>query len=122
MKSVDELAENDFRRNNPHFKEPEFSLNLKLAEDIKPIAAKYGRSVAQLAIAWTLRRPEVTSALNGARTPEEIEDSVLGGDLELSAQDLRTIDGLLAARETQLPPPPPPGGPPGGPPGARPGP
>lgn len=116
-----DLAPNDFRRANPHFKEPELSLNLKLAEELAPIARRYGRSVAQLAIAWVLRRPEVTAALNGARSPAEIEDSVLGGDLELTKQDIDAIEALLAMRQSALPPPPP-GGPPGAPPGGPPGP
>ncbi len=122
MKSTDELAPDDFRRNNPHFKEPELSLNLKLAEELAPIAGKHGRSVAQLAIAWTLRRPEVTSALNGARAPAEIEDSILAGDFELPQEDITAIEKLLAKRQKELPPPPPPGvgGPPGVPPGAPP--
>jgi len=117
LKSTDELAENDFRRNNPHFKEPEFSLNIRLAEELEPIAAKHGRSVAQMAIAWTLRRPEVTAALNGARDPSEIEDSIQGGDWELSGEDIAAIEKLLEKRQQEMPPPPPPGGPPGGPPG-----
>jgi aryl-alcohol dehydrogenase-like predicted oxidoreductase len=102
MKSTDELAPGDFRHNNPHFKEPEFSLNLKLAEELAPIAKKYGGSVAQLAIAWVLRRPEVTSAINGARSPSEIEDSIMGCDLEISQEDLAAIEKLLAERQKEL--------------------
>ncbi|MFC1900050.1 aldo/keto reductase [Chloroflexota bacterium] len=117
LKNVNVLDENDFRLNNPHFKEPEFSLNRKLVEGLEPIAKKYGRSVAQLAIAWVLRRPEVTSALNGARSTAEIEDSLLASDLELAKEDIAAIEELLAKRQKELPPPPPPGGPPGGPPG-----
>ncbi len=109
------LAEGDFRRNNPNFQEPMLSLNLKLVEGLTPIARKHGRSVAQLAIAWTLRRPEVTSALNGARVPSEIEDSIPAGDWELSQEDIAAIEELLEKRQKELPPPPPPGGPPGGP-------
>lgn len=113
MKSVDELAANDFRRNNPHFKEPEFSLNLKLAGELATIAGKYRKTAAQLAIAWTLRRSEVTAALNGARSASEIEDSVLGGDWELAEGDLAAIEKLLEDRSKQLPPPSSVGGPPG---------
>jgi len=113
MKSLDDLAPNDFRRNNPHFKEPEFSLNLKLAADLMPVATRYGRSVAQLAIAWVLRQDGVTAALNGARAPSEIEDSVSGGDLELSRNDIASIERLLEQRQRQLPPTLPPSGPPG---------
>ena len=114
QKIVDSLAPNDFRRNNPHFKEPELSLNLSLLSDLTPIANKYGRSLAQLAIAWVLRKTEVTSALNGARTSTEIEDSIRGGDFEISAGDLTKIDELLDKRQKLLPPPPA-GGPPGAP-------
>ncbi len=122
LRSVAELADIDFRRSNPHFNEPELSLNLKLVDGLRPIAQKYGRSVAQVAIAWVLRKPEVTSALNGARAISEIEDSILAGDFSLSAGDIATIDRLLEKREKELPPPPPrpAGGGPGGPPGAPP--
>lgn len=112
---VDGMAANDFRRNNPHFKEPELGLNLKLAADLKSIAAKYHCSVAQLAIAWALRTPVVTSAINGARTATEIEDSIKGGDLEISPADLDIIESLLVERQKKVPPPPA-----GGPPGAGP--
>jgi aryl-alcohol dehydrogenase-like predicted oxidoreductase len=123
LKSADELDDVDFRRNNPHFNEPELSLNLQLVEGLRPIAVKYGRSIAQVAIAWVLRKSEVTSALNGARAISEIEDSIKAGDFELSEGDIATIDRLLDKRQKELPPPPPPpaGGGPGGPPGAPPG-
>jgi len=131
LRSPDDLAEGDFRRNNPLFQEPMLSVNLKLVEGLDPIAKKHGRSIAQVAIAWVLRRPEVTSALNGARTISEIEDSMQAGDFELPQEDIDTIEKLLEKREKEMPPPPPrppgggpggPGGPPGGgPPGGPPG-
>lgn len=121
LKSI-ELDEGDFRRNNPNFKEPVLSLNLELVNGLTPIAKKYGGSVAQLAIAWVLRRPEVTSALNGARTTAEIEDSLRAADIELSQEDIDEIEKLLEKRQKAMPPPPPRGGPPGGgPPGGPPG-
>jgi aryl-alcohol dehydrogenase-like predicted oxidoreductase len=119
---VEDLAPNDFRRANPHFKEPELILNLKLAGDLTPIARKYNCSIAQIAIAWTLRKPEVTAALNGARDPSEIEDSVKAADIILADNDIEEIEKLLVERQNKVPPPPPPGGPPGGvPPGLPPG-
>lgn len=117
------LAEGDFRTNNPNFKEPVRSLNLKLVEELTPIARKYRGSIAQLAIAWVLRRPEVTSALNGARMSSEIEDSVRAADIEISAEDIAAIEKLLAKRQRAMPPPAPRMGPPGAqgpPPGAPP--
>jgi aryl-alcohol dehydrogenase-like predicted oxidoreductase len=49
----------------PQFREPILSINLKLVEGLKEIAGKYNNTPAQLAIAWTLRRPEVTAVITG---------------------------------------------------------
>ncbi|GAB4201630.1 MAG: aldo/keto reductase [Roseiflexaceae bacterium] len=94
------LPDNDFRKHNdPHFQEPALSANLALVEGLRPIAARNGRSVAQLAIAWVLHRPEVTSAIVGARRPSQIEETVAAGDWNLSAEDAAEIEELLERRE-----------------------
>ena len=102
IKSIDDLAPDDVRRRNPLFKEPAFSANLNLARELAPIAKKYGRSVAQLAIAWVLRRPEVTSAITGPRVPSEIEDTIKAGEWELTKEDIAAIEKLLAKRQEAL--------------------
>ena len=95
--------EDNFRRQaSPYFLEPQLSANLELAEDLRPIAQKHGRTVAQLAIAWTLRRPEITSAIVGARRPSQIEETVLAGDWILSEEDISAIDRLIDKRERAL--------------------
>ena len=94
---VASLAKDDHRSSSDvRFQEPELSKNLALVEGLKPIAQAAGRSVAQLAIAWTLRRPEVTSAIVGARKPSQIEETVGAGDWTLSADEIRAVDALLA--------------------------
>ena len=102
IKSIDDLAPDDVRRRNPLFKEPSFSASLNLARELAPIAKKYGRSVAQLAIAWVLRRPEVTSAITGPRVPAEIEDTIKAGEWELTKEDIAAVEKLLAKRQTAL--------------------
>jgi aryl-alcohol dehydrogenase-like predicted oxidoreductase len=102
IKSIDDLAADDVRRRNPLFKEPSFSANLNLARELAPIAKKYGRSVAQLAIAWVLRRPEVTSAITGPRVPAEIEDTIKAGEWELTKEDIAAVEKLLAKRQAAL--------------------
>jgi aryl-alcohol dehydrogenase-like predicted oxidoreductase len=121
QKIVADMAPFDFRRNNPHFKEPEISANLKMNEELAVIARKYGRSLAQLAIAWVLREDGVTSALNGARNRIEIEDSVKAADLKISSADLIAIETILEERLKKVPlsaqvMPPGAGGPPASPP------
>jgi aryl-alcohol dehydrogenase-like predicted oxidoreductase len=102
IKSIDNLTIDDLRRRVHHFQEPEFSINIKLAKDLAPIAQKYGRSVAQLAIAWVLRRPEVTSAITGPRDPYEIEDTIKAGEWELTKEDIDAIEKLLVKRREAL--------------------
>jgi aryl-alcohol dehydrogenase-like predicted oxidoreductase len=65
---------------------------------MRPVAARTGKVPAQLSIAWVLRRPEVTSAIVGARRPAQIEETVAAGDWTLSAQDISDLDALLAVR------------------------
>jgi len=97
------LPADDWRRNHsPEFREPALSANLALVDGLRSVAARHGRTVAQLAIAWVLRRPEVTSAIVGARKPSHIEGTVGAGDWELDSQDIAEIDALLAERNGTL--------------------
>ena len=100
---VANLPDGDWRRGNEHFQEPQLSANLALVEKLRPIAERSGRTLAQLAIAWVLRRPEVTAAIVGARRPSQIEETAQAGDWKLSAEGIAEIDLLLAERERALP-------------------
>lgn len=96
---VQNLPEDDHRRRDPRFQEPELSANFKLVEELRLLAEKSGRTVAQLAIAWVLRRPEVTAAIVGARRPSQIEETVVAGDWTLSKEQIAAIDLLLEKRQ-----------------------
>ena len=96
---VAQLAAEDWRRRNHHFQEPQLSATLDLVESLRPIAERNGRTLAQLAIAWVLRRPEVTAAIVGARRPAQIEETAPAADWTLAAEDIAEIDALLAKRE-----------------------
>jgi aryl-alcohol dehydrogenase-like predicted oxidoreductase len=93
-----QLPDNDWRRRNSHFQEPQLSANLDLVESLRPIAERNGRTLAQLAIAWVLRRPEVTAAIVGARRPAQIEETAPAADWTLSAADIAETEALLAKR------------------------
>ena len=96
------LPDNDWRKESPHFSEPAISATLALIEGLRPIAVRNDKTLAQLAIAWVLRRPEVTAAIVGSRRPSQIEETAIAGDWVLSAEDTAEIDALLAAREDTL--------------------
>jgi aryl-alcohol dehydrogenase-like predicted oxidoreductase len=93
------LPADDWRHGNPLFQEPQLSANLRVVERLRPIAARLGVGVAEVALAWVLRLPEMTSAIAGARSPEQIRQTALAGDLTLPADALAEIDAILAERE-----------------------
>jgi len=99
---VTNFPEDDHRRNDPDFNEPLISFNLELVDKLVPIARKHNKTLAQLAIAWVLRRPEVTSAIVGARRPDQIAETVLAGDWILPQEDIDNIEKLLAEREQKI--------------------
>jgi len=99
---VQNLPEDDHRRRDPRFQEPELSANLKLVEELRSIAENSGRTVAQLAITWVLWRPEVTAAIVGARRPSQIEETVVAGEWVLSEEHIAAIEALLDKRQKAL--------------------
>jgi aryl-alcohol dehydrogenase-like predicted oxidoreductase len=69
---------------------------LESVQRLKPIAKSAGLSMAQLALAWVLRQPNVASAIIGATRPQQIEDNVAASSVTLSATTLEAIDEALA--------------------------
>ena len=96
---VAHLATDDHRSRSPYFTEPALSRNLALVDKLKPIARRHDRSMAELAIAWVLRRTEVTAAIVGGRRPEQVSETVGAADWELSREEIEEIETLLASRE-----------------------
>ncbi|MBK8980144.1 MAG: aldo/keto reductase [Planctomycetes bacterium] len=96
------LPDDDHRSRDPEFQGARLAANLALVDALRGLAQELGATVAQLAIAWTLRRPEVTSAIVGVRRPEQVEELLGASDLALDAAVLGVIDRLLETREARL--------------------
>ena len=99
---VQNLPKDDQRREETRFQEPELSANLELVEDLRRMAEKRGKTVAQLAIAWVLRRPEITAAIVGARHLYQIEETIAAGEWTLSGDNIAAVDVLLNKRRKTL--------------------
>jgi len=69
---------------------------LARVERLRPIAAGLGLTLAQLALAWVLRRPEVSSAIIGATRPEQVEENARASGVVLEAGTLQRIEAALA--------------------------
>lgn len=90
-----EFAENDWRATSPDFRGDALARNLAVAERLGEIAASRGVSLPRLAVAWTLAHPAVDVALIGARRRDQLHETVAASGLELSGEDLATIDVVL---------------------------
>lgn len=69
------FSADDWRRRSPLFSEPAWTENLATVERLRPLAARLGCSVAEVAVGWTVSRPGVAVALCGAKRPEQIRET-----------------------------------------------
>lgn len=69
---------------------------LEAVQRLQPIADGLGITMAQLSLAWVLRRPEVASAIAGASRPEQVEGNAAASGIELDEATLRAIDEAVA--------------------------
>lgn len=92
---IDALPASDHRRADPQFNEPLLARNLALNSGLRDLARRLGTTSAEIAIAWVLRQPRVTSAIVGARRPGQLAETIGGGRLKLASADLAEIEALL---------------------------
>ncbi|MEP6755737.1 MAG: aldo/keto reductase [Chthonomonadales bacterium] len=92
------IAEDDWRHRSPYFQEPQLTKNMELVEHLRSIAATRGKTVGQLAIAWTLMNPAVTAAIVGARRPEQVDQNHQAMDWALTDDEMKQIEEALAAK------------------------
>jgi aryl-alcohol dehydrogenase-like predicted oxidoreductase len=92
IKSVDDLADDDFRKHHPRFQGENFQRNLDLVAKVEEIAAEHKCTPAQLALAWLLAQGDDIVPIPGTRHPERVEENWGALDIVLSENDLRRID------------------------------
>jgi aryl-alcohol dehydrogenase-like predicted oxidoreductase len=90
------LPDDDWRKTFPEFT-TELATNLVFVDALRPIAARRGATVAEVAIAWALAWPGVTGAIVGARNAAQVDGWVGAAALELSSADLLEIEAALTA-------------------------
>jgi aryl-alcohol dehydrogenase-like predicted oxidoreductase len=90
-----EFEEGDLRRNNPRFSVENRRRIQTMLDAFKPVAEAHDVTLAQLTIAWTVHQPGLSHALCGARTPEQARENAVAGDIELSDQDLTTMNKAI---------------------------
>ncbi len=93
-RSIDDLAPDDWRRNNPRFQGDNFQKNLDLVGKVEQLAKAKGSTPAQLALAWLLSRGEDVIPIPGSTRSERVRENAGAASVKLSADDLRSLDAL----------------------------
>ena len=91
LRSIEDLAPNDWRRNNPRFQGENFRKNLELVEKVEALARIKGCTPAQLAIAWLLSRGTDIVPIPGSTRPERVEENAAAVAIALSSEEMRAL-------------------------------
>jgi aryl-alcohol dehydrogenase-like predicted oxidoreductase len=95
IKRVEDLPENDDRRNSPRFQGDNFTRNLELVAEVERIAQEKGCTPAQLALAWVLAQGDDIVAIPGSKRRSKLEDNAGALAVTLSVEDRARIDRIL---------------------------
>jgi aryl-alcohol dehydrogenase-like predicted oxidoreductase len=90
---IERLADDDWRKHDERFNEPQLSRNLELVNRLEHVAERYDTTPGAVAVAWTLRNPAVDGAIVGFRRPDQVDPILTATSLELTNQDLAEIEG-----------------------------
>jgi len=91
------LPDDDFRKGKAQYKEPLLSRNLALADLLGAIGARHGRTAGEAAIAWCLRRPEVTGAIVGVRNAGQVDGVKGAAAFRLTEAEAKEVSDFMAS-------------------------
>ena len=94
IRSIDDLAPDDWRRNNPRFQGENFQKNLRLVDAVQEMAREKGCTPAQLALAWVLARGRHIVPIPGTRSVDRLAENVAAVEIELTPEDLDRLDRI----------------------------
>ncbi len=86
------LPADDWRGRADAFKEPALTKNLALADRLRAVGQRHGRTAGEAAIAWALRRPEVTAAIVGIRRPDQVAGISGATTFRLNSDEIAEIE------------------------------
>jgi aryl-alcohol dehydrogenase-like predicted oxidoreductase len=106
IKSPDDFAEDDFRKNNPRFQGENFAHNIRLVEKVQEMAKRIGCTPGQLALAWVLAQGDDIVPIPGTKRRKYLEENVAAVDIVLTKNQIDDLDSIFppgAASGTRYP-------------------
>ena len=90
---IEALPDDDWRKRDPRFRDPELARHLELVERLRSVAERHGTTPGAVAAAWTLRHPVVDAAIVGFRRPDQVDPIVVAANLEFGEDEVAAIEG-----------------------------
>lgn len=97
IRSVDDVADDDWRKTNPRFTGENFSRNLALVDEVTAIGAEIGATPAQTALAWILTRGSDVAPIPGTRRVSRVQENIAADAVELTADQIARLEALEPA-------------------------
>src|SRR5690554_7415532 len=94
IRSIDDLAPDDWRRSNPRFQGENFRKNLELVDAVHEMAQEKGCTPAQLALAWVLAQGRQIVPIPGTRKLDRLAENVAAVEIELTREELDRLDRI----------------------------
>jgi aryl-alcohol dehydrogenase-like predicted oxidoreductase len=96
IRSLDDLADEDWRRSNPRFQENALRENIALADRVSELARERGVTPAQLALAWVMAKGGDIVPIPGTKSPVRLQENAAAAELQLSRDDVTQLDDAIS--------------------------
>ncbi len=97
IRSTEQFADDDWRKNNPRFTGENFQRNLRIVDEVEAVAAEAGATSAQIALAWLLAQGDDIAPIPGTKRVSRVEENTAADGIELSAAQIERLDHLTTA-------------------------
>jgi aryl-alcohol dehydrogenase-like predicted oxidoreductase len=97
IRSPEDLAEDDWRKNNPRFTEGNFEKNLRIVDEVEAVASELDATPAQVALAWLLAQGDDIAPIPGTKRVSRVEENTAADGIELTADQIERLNNLTPA-------------------------
>jgi aryl-alcohol dehydrogenase-like predicted oxidoreductase len=97
IRSPDDLADDDWRKNNPRFAQGNFEQNLRIVEEVEAIANELGATLGQVALAWLLAQGDDIAPIPGTKRVSRVEENTAADGIELDFNQIARLNELTPA-------------------------
>ena len=97
IRSPAELADDDWRKNNPRFTDGNFEQNLRIVDEVEAVASEVDATPAQVALAWLLAQGDDIAPIPGTKRVSRIEENTAADTVDLSVEQIARLNDLTPA-------------------------